>query len=197
MTVGDQNPIKTLPLGGLACWTVRMLRGTRVGLRARHETDIPVLHAQLYDDVVTRSRADSRPWRPLPADSPDSPYRISAPDAALFSVVELATDDLAGEAALWGIDPHHRAGHVGLSLLPRFRGRGLGSDVVGVLIDYGFTVRGLHRLQVETLADNAAMIGAALHAGFVQEGVLRGGAWTNGTFADEVILGLLAEEWAG
>jgi RimJ/RimL family protein N-acetyltransferase len=56
-------------------------------------------------------------------------------------------------------------------------------------------LRGLHRLQVETLADNTAMIRAATQAGFVPEGTLRRAAWVNGAFADEVILGLLATEW--
>jgi RimJ/RimL family protein N-acetyltransferase len=50
-------------------------------------------------------------------------------------------------------------------------------------------------LQVETLADNAAMIAAATRAGFVPEGTLRGSAWVDGAFADEAILGLLAAEW--
>jgi RimJ/RimL family protein N-acetyltransferase len=83
-----------------------------------------------------------------------------------------------------------------VSLRPSFRGRGLGTDVVLALCEYGFTVRGLHRLQVETLASTAAMIGGAVRAGFTHEGTLRGAAWGNGEFADEVILGLLAGEWA-
>jgi RimJ/RimL family protein N-acetyltransferase len=63
-----------------------------------------------------------------------------------------------------------------------------------VLCHYGFAVRGLHRLQVDTLADNTAMIRAANQAGFVLEGTLRRAAWVNGEFLDEVILGLLAPE---
>ncbi|WP_419248502.1 GNAT family N-acetyltransferase [Streptomyces virginiae] len=74
---------------------------------------------------------------------------------------------------------------------------GRGAAVSGVLLcRYGFTVRGLGRLQLETLADNAAMIGAARAAGFVQEGLLRRSAWVYGSFQDEVVMGLLAEEWA-
>jgi RimJ/RimL family protein N-acetyltransferase len=176
-----------------------MLRGNTIGLRARHETDVPVLQSELYDDVPTRSRADSRPWRPIPPGSAASPYSVSDPtdDAACFSVVRLADDELAGEALLWGIDLHNRMAHLGISLRPAFRGGGLGTDVVRVLCHYGVVVRGLHRLQVETLADNTAMIRAATQAGFVPEGTLRRAAWVNGDFADEVILGLLATEWDG
>lgn len=38
-----------------------MLRGEEVGLRARHDEDIPVLPAELYDDAVTGSRVEGSP----------------------------------------------------------------------------------------------------------------------------------------
>jgi RimJ/RimL family protein N-acetyltransferase len=122
---------------------------------------------------------------------------VTGPDnhAACFSVVELATGELAGEALLWDIDLHNRAAHIGISLRPAFRGRGLGADAVRVLCRYGFAIRGLHRLQAETLATNNAMIQAADRAGFTREGTLRRAAWVDGEFLDEVILGLLAAEW--
>jgi RimJ/RimL family protein N-acetyltransferase len=53
----------------------------------------------------------------------------------------------------------------------------------------------MQRLQVETLAENAAMIAAAHRVGFVLEGRLRRSSWVYGSFRDEVLLGLLAEEW--
>jgi RimJ/RimL family protein N-acetyltransferase len=176
-----------------------MLRTGKVGLRARDDADIAVLHAELYEDIATYMIADSRPWRPVSAASPASPYAIGEPrdDLDLFSVVELVSGELAGAALLWAIDSHNRSAHLGLSLRPSFRGRGLGTDVVLALCEYGFAVRGLHRLQVDTLASNAAMISGAVRAGFAREGTLRGAGWVNGEFVDEVILGLLASDWAG
>jgi RimJ/RimL family protein N-acetyltransferase len=174
-----------------------MLRGSTVGLRARHDEDIPVLRAELYDDVVNGSRAESRPWRPISPDSKDSRLAVDDQDegSVKFSVVELAGGTLVGTAALWGIDTHHRFGHIGLGLLPSARGKGYGTDVVAVLCHYGFVVRGLHRLQIETLSDNTAMLRAAERNGFTREGVLRSSAWVMGEFLDEVLLGLLAREW--
>jgi len=174
-----------------------VIQSGSIGLRARYDSDVPILQSELYDDVVTRSRADSRAWRPIPPGSPHSPYVLGEPDdaAACFSAVELSTQELVGEALLWGIDTHNRMAHLGISLRPDFRGRGLGTDVVRALCDYGFAVRGLARLQIETLADNAPMIKAATTAGFVLEGTLRRAAWVYGGFADEVVLGLLTDEW--
>ncbi|MEV0715929.1 GNAT family protein [Asanoa sp. NPDC050611] len=174
-----------------------MLRGEKVLLRARREEDVPVLHADLYDDVEMRSRADGRPWRPIPPGSPASPFTPAPPSdqAAVFSVVRLTDDALAGEALLWGIDLHNRVAHVGLSLRPAMRGGGLGRDAIRLLCHYGFQVRGLHRLGLETLADNAPMIAVAERLGFSREGTLRGNAWVAGAFVDEAVFGLLADEW--
>jgi RimJ/RimL family protein N-acetyltransferase len=178
-------------------YSYQVIRGEEIGLRARYEADVAVLHEELYDDVAVRAGTDPRPWRPIAAEGTDSPFAVTElpEEAAPFSVVELQTQALAGAAVLWGIDTHNRTAHLGLSLLPSFRGRGLGSDLVRTLCEYGFVIRGMQRLQVETLADNAAMIAAARSAGFVIEGTLRRAAWVCGEFKDEVVLGLLADEW--
>lgn len=174
-----------------------MIRGEKVALRAQREDDVPILHEELYEDVVTRSRGDNRPWRPLPPSQ--SPLAAGEPSDghAFFAVVELASGELAGQAGLWGINTHSRYAHVGLAMRPAFRGRGLGADAVRALCVYGFTVRGLRRLQIETLADNPAMIAVAEATGFRREGTLRRAAWAYGREVDEALFGLLADEWTG
>ncbi|MEV3859941.1 GNAT family protein [Streptomyces sp. NPDC050095] len=174
-----------------------MLIGNKIGLRARREDDIPALQAELYDDVVTHSRAQAVPWRPIASGTthPLLAVNDSEQGHVAFSVVELDGGALVGTATLWGIDNHSRAAHIGLGLLSSARGKGYGTDVVGALCHYGFVVRGLNRLQIETLADNTAMLGSAERNGFVREGVLRNSAWVMGEFLDEVVLGLLAQDW--
>ncbi|NUT45577.1 MAG: GNAT family N-acetyltransferase [Thermoactinospora sp.] len=174
-----------------------MLRGDKVGLRARYEADIPILLTELYDDPVNSSRAESRPWRPVTPGFKDPRLVVDDTEQGIvqFSVVELEGGTLVGTAIVWGIDTHNRCAHLGLSMLPSARGKGYGTDAVAVLCHYGFVVRGLHRLQVETLGDNAAMLRSAERNGFVREGVLRSAAWVMGEFLDEVVLGLLAQDW--
>jgi RimJ/RimL family protein N-acetyltransferase len=174
-----------------------MLTGTTVGLRARHEDDIPILLTELYDDVAGSSRAEGGPWRPLLpwADDPRLKPDPSRDDVVAFSVVELGSGVLIGSATVWGIDTHNRNAHLGLGLVPAARGKGYGTDAVALLCRYGFVVRGLRRLQLETLVDNDAMLRAAERNGFVREGRLRSSAWVMGEFLDEIVLGQLAEEW--
>jgi RimJ/RimL family protein N-acetyltransferase len=190
-------PISGSPLAGPAGKEAWMLTGNKVGLRARHEDDIPILRAELYDDVVNSSRAEGRPWRPITPGSKDSRLVVDDKEEGRvpFSVVELDGGTLVGTAVLWGIDNHHRSAHIGLGLLPSSRGKGYGTDVVAVLCYYGFVVRGMQRLQIETLADNAAMLRAAERNGFIREGRRRSSAWVLGEFVDEVLLGLLVHEW--
>jgi RimJ/RimL family protein N-acetyltransferase len=175
-----------------------MLRGELVGLRARHEADVPVLEAELHDDVVNTVRSEWHPWRPVSPGAQASRYRITEPadDVARFSVIELADETLAGEAVLGNIDAHNRSALIGLVLRPAFRGKGFGTDIVRVLCHYGFTVLGLHSVRMGTLADNDAMIKAAERAGFTREALLRQTAWIMGEFQDGVLLGMLAVEWA-
>jgi len=174
-----------------------VLLGREVALRARVESDIPVLHSGLYEDVDGYSIADGRAWRPMAANDPASKFRVCEPsqEVAIFTVVGSDDGRLLGDAQLWKIDLHNRVAHIGLGLLPEARGRGLGEDVVEVLTRYAFRTLGLHRLQIETIAENSAMLKVAARAGFVVEGKLRGAGWVSGRFVDEVILGLLVQDW--
>lgn len=176
-----------------------MLRGREVALRARLESDVPLLHSGLYEDVDTHSAADGRAWRPMASDAEGSPFRVRepSPEVASFTVVALDDGDVLGDALLWQIDLHNRAGHIGLAILPEDRSRGVGLDVIDVLCRYAFRTLGLHRLQIETGADNTPMLAVASRAGFTVEGTLRRAGWANGRFVDHIVLGLLAEEWYG
>lgn len=176
-----------------------MLIGERVALRARRHEDTAALHAAMFDDPAERVLTSGQPWRPLPVGlSPFRPREEPDPALAIFSVVERTDGQpLVGSALLWGIDEHNRFAHLGVSLLPAHRGRGLAPDVIGVLCRYAFVTLGLHRLALETLGSNAPMIATARRCGFVEEGRLREVGWVEGRFEDEVLFGLLRAEWAG
>jgi RimJ/RimL family protein N-acetyltransferase len=184
-----------------------MLRGQRVVLRARTRADVAVFYREILGDVAAGMRVSADPWIPVPVEKKLAAYDAEPPEDADVTSAAFAVDvakgeraapqELAGFATLWGIDSHNRNANIGLSLRPHARGKGLASDVVRVLCDYAFRVRGLNRVQVNTLADNVPMRRAAQAAGFVQEGVLRANVWVDGAFTDEVVLGLLAADWPG
>lgn len=179
-----------------------MLTGEQVVLRALARDEVATLQRRLADDVDTWQAAHSEPWRPQSAEA-----LLAAYDAELVAA-DPSTDRLAvtrrdgtgpalGQAVLHRIDAAQGSAEVGVTLLRDARGRGVGSDALRVLCDLAFRVRGLRRLQLETLAVNAAMLATAAGCGFVEEGRLREAEWYDGGFADVVVHGLLAPEWAG
>lgn len=74
---------------------------------------------------------------------------------------------------------------------PAYRGKGLGSKMVRHIIDYGFIQLQLHRIYLTVHAANTAAIHVYEVCGFQKEGVLRDHVLRDGTFEDEVVMGLV------
>jgi RimJ/RimL family protein N-acetyltransferase len=179
-----------------------VLTGERVVLRAPTRDDVEPEHVQTDADYALHAIVATSEWRPVSIDSAVAQYekRLAEPadpTGAWFSVARRDDPELTwiGRAGLWGINDHQRTAHLGITLAPSARGQGLGTDIVRVLCDYAFRVRDLHRLGLETLADNQGMLKVARATGFVEEGRLREAAYVLGDRVDEVQLGLLRSEW--
>jgi RimJ/RimL family protein N-acetyltransferase len=74
-------------------------------------------------------------------------------------------------------------------------GLGVGSAFTRGLVDAVFAGSDTHRLSIGTFPENERARRAYEKAGFVAEGVARGGALFNGVRRDELILSLLRPEW--
>jgi RimJ/RimL family protein N-acetyltransferase len=179
-----------------------VLTGRAVVLREIRRTDLEVIHRELYADVATSVLAGVDPWVPPLLARREARFdrALAEPEdekRVMFAVSERSDEHrtLVGTVGLWGIDLHNSLAHIGLSLVPSVRGRGLATDALRVICYYGFVVRGLHRLALETLGSNEPMRRAALSAGFVEEGRLRESAFVLGERDDDVLLGLLRSEW--
>lgn len=166
-------------------------------LRAIERADVEQL-AAMEAEPETWRLADEGPW--LPSTVADALKRYddgTAYRADRFTapfVVEVR-GTVVGRVVLWGIDLHNRRAHLGITLAPQARGRGYGTDAVRVLLRYAFVDRGLHRVELTVLADNAQALAAYRRAGFVEEGRQRQAAWVDGRFVDLAVMAALAPEW--
>ncbi|MET9494663.1 GNAT family protein [Streptomyces sp. NPDC006552] len=114
-----------------------------------------------------------------------------------LAVTDRASGELVGEVVLNEWEPRHRRCTFRTLIGPRGRGRGLGTEAVRLVVGYGFEVLGMHRVQLAAYADNARALRVYEKAGFVVEGVRRQVELRDGIWRDEVLMAVLADEWAG
>lgn len=80
---------------------------------------------------------------------------------------------------------------IGISLFPRYRGKGYGSAAQRLLVRYLFENTKAYRIQAMTEADNVAEQRALEKAGFTREGRLRGCSFRAGAYRDEIVYGII------
>ena len=114
------------------------------------------------------------------------------PDDSLL-VVALRDGPLVGIISwrsTWAFGPQGCV-EIGILLLPDHRGHGHGTAAQRMLVDYLFSTTTVHRIQATTEVDNVAEQRALERAGFIREGVLRGGSFVRGQWRDYVLYGRL------
>ena len=84
---------------------------------------------------------------------------------------------------------------IGFTLAPAYQNRGYAAEAVRAMLDHLFRVRGLHKVSAEADARNIASARLLERVGFVREGLLRSHTWIKGEWTDDLIYGLLADEW--
>jgi ribosomal-protein-alanine N-acetyltransferase len=111
-------------------------------------------------------------------------------------ITEPGHDAFIGDVGYFKFERQHRRAEVGYLLAQEYWRRGLMTEAMTAVLDYGFVSMGLNR--VEALVDprNAASVGLLHRLGFVQEGLLRDYEFERGAFIDLYMVSLLRREWA-
>jgi diamine N-acetyltransferase len=99
-----------------------------------------------------------------------------------------------GTAVLFRVDQHAGAAEFGLTIGER-RNQGLGSQATRLVLDWAFTVMGLHNILLVTFAWNLPAIRAYSKAGFREIGRRRGAVVTYGQRYDQVLMDAVADEF--
>ncbi len=73
--------------------------------------------------------------------------------------------------------------------------RGYGTSALHQFVQMLFTRYGAHRISMDTFADNKRAIRCYEKCGFAIEGVRRQAMWTLNGHRDQVMMGLLREDW--
>ncbi|MGW2488692.1 GNAT family N-acetyltransferase [Streptomyces sp. NPDC001606] len=173
-----------------------VLTGERTVLRPFTADDADAMWEIIGDPEVLRFTYE--PSTELTLDMVRSWYatRSAQPDRLDLAVTDAATGELLGEVVLHEVDPHSRNCTFRTLLGPRGRGRGVGTEATRLIVGHAFEQLGLHRVQLEVYAHNTRARRVYEKVGFVTEGVRREFALRDGEWADEVMMAVLAPEWA-
>ena len=114
--------------------------------------------------------------------------------AATFAVVENESGRLVGVAALM-IKPDHRRAELGYWIALDRWNQGYATESNQCLMDFGFEVLGLHRIEARHFLRNPASGRVMLKLGMKAEGVERDAAVKGDRYESFAVYSILEDEW--
>nr|WP_289355294.1 GNAT family protein [Paenibacillus sp. S-12] len=123
--------------------------------------------------------------------------RIASDGERIQFVIALQDDDRPiGEIAIMDMDSSNRSGHVRIAIFAEEDcGQGYGSEAMILMLDYGFGMMNLNRIELVVFSYNARAVRAYEKIGFVQEGVQREALYYNHKYHDSIMMSMLAREY--
>lgn len=113
-------------------------------------------------------------------------------DSVLFAIAVKKDGLHIGNIKLGSIHWIHGVADVGIMIGEKaFWGQGLATEAIKLVVDYGFNMLNLRRLEAGCYSNNQASIRAFQKAGFVEEGRLRRRYFWKGEYVDRVCLAII------
>ena len=114
---------------------------------------------------------------------------------ACFAVVPAGMDTAIGIFQLRSLEPGFASAEWGFALGSQYWGTGVFVEGARLVLDFAFDVIGADRLEARAAVANGRGNGALRKLGAVQECVLRRSFQRHGHYHDQVLWGILAEDW--
>ncbi len=169
--------------------------GDLVALGPLRRDLLPVYQRWINDFGTLRTLG--APPHPLTLEGETAWYdgRAAAGEAA-FTIYEKASQRPIGNTDLHNVDHRHRTAEFGILIgEPDARGKGYGTETARLMLDYAFTVLGLHSIMLTCFEFNLAGRRAYAKAGFNEIGRRRQCRWMGGRLWDEILMDCLATEF--
>lgn len=172
------------------------IRGQRVWLGPPRREHVPLYLRWFNDFEVTRTLALSLV---VMAPEQEEAWYESLPDRpydALFMIYEASTGRPIGSAGLHGIDHFQGTAEFGIAIGEKdCWGKGYGTEVTRLMLEYGFVGLGLHNIMLRAYQFNERGIRAYRRAGFRECGRWRQANRLGDRFYDVVLMDCLATEF--
>ena len=174
-----------------------LLQTPRLLLRPLLPADAPAVYA-MHADPVTLRYWSTPPWTdPALADEliARDLAAMAAGDYIRLGLQRQADGRLIGLCTLFAFYLPSRRCEIGYILARDSWGQGFMHEALLTLLDYGFGVLDLHRVEADIDPRNAASRRTLDRLGFVAEGLLRERWIVAGELCDTALLGLLRCDW--
>jgi len=176
-----------------------MLEGNKVRLRPVRRSDIS-LYLRWYNDLnVTQYLTRHLPMTEMAEEKWIEELATTRAKTDVVFVIEAINSDSSepiGNCGLHRIDPKDQTAVFGIVIGEKdYWGKAYGTEATPLILDYGFKQLNLHRISSSALEFNERSIKLHKRIGFKEEGRFRKARFKNGQFCDEIVFGLLREEW--
>jgi len=174
-----------------------MYTGQKVRLREYRKEDVEKALHYMNDSETKRFLSPGIPYLYTLEDERKWFENLSAAkDIYNFAIETLADEKYIGGCGLNSIDWKNSVAAVGIFIGDKeYWGKGYGTDVMKVLIKFIFEQVNIHKIKLNVYSFNERAIKCYEKCGFKVEGVLRQEIFRDGRYYDEIIMGLLKEEF--
>ena len=114
---------------------------------------------------------------------------------ACFAIVPNGMTTAIGIFQVRSLEPGFGSGEWGFAMGSEFWGSGIFAEGARMVLDFAFDVIGAQRLEARAAVANGRGNGALRKIGAVQEGLLRRSFLRHGQHHDQVLWGILADDW--
>ena len=174
------------------------LAGERVVLRAWERDDVRAAWevAQSVEGKNEQLRDWLKPPRSLEEMEREFEANAANPPADVLEFVIQAEGRAVGDIDLFHIEDRNRCAMVGIGIWrTEDRGKSYGYDAIRTVARWAFDHLNLHRLELSVDPENAPARRIYEKCGFVAEGTRRSRHFEDGAYHDELIMGLLREDF--
>jgi len=174
------------------------LLGDKVALGPQDKRLIPLMTAWDNDFVTNGiSGDDLKPFTQASvAASVETRLREGREGWYGFTIYERATWRLIGHTNLRDVNTVHRTGEIGILIGERdCRGKGYGTEVVRLILDFAFNGLNLHNVWLDTLSVNPSAVASYTRAGFREIGRRREAYRIGGQTYDVILMDCLARDF--
>lgn len=174
---------------------VRFLEGKKVYLRPIELADTNWYFASLYDRNTRKLTGTQKHYSReqiaayIEGKSQDS-------SSVLLLIVTCDGDMPVGDIAIQNIDTINRNANIRLAInRGSHQGKGYGTEALRLMLDYGFGILNLHRIELNVFSYNERAMHVYEKVGFKREGVQREALFYDHKYYDSILMSILEDEY--